>query len=525
MSSRQRFEIVSITALIAAILAFYALLTRPGVTWADDWATYIQDALNVLHGSRYDVTGYILNPDTNIGPSSYPPLYPLMLVLPVALWGVNFDAIHYTQLVGWAVFLLFVYFLTRRRLSFAWTLIVVAAVGLSPYFFAFKDYITSESLFLPLLYMTLVVAARFEERFPGGRQPVSIGIWIGLMLGLCILTRSIGIVLAPTLLGYDLLRFGRFRVVSVVAIVIAIVVFAMQFLLGDFLMGYFYGLRGYFVGLTDYFLGLGAAGGSQSDLTSSAPAIEGGSHSLFLAVASAAWHRISALENELSRFWGQGANGDLVARVATIVFLVLAAYGVTRIRRRGIMHCDIFALLYGAALVALPPSLASARMQLPLIPLFYTYVLMAVSSLSGQRNWTRRGGIAAVVVLGMVSYWHAYQNANFRAPLEGIETTNYHKMFDFIKTQTDPDSTFIFDKPRTLALYTGRRAAAIYGTRKGDNLLAYMHMIGARYILFYDGWYDGVPRAKYIDDYFGNHSGEFEALYDNGSYVLYKLRT
>jgi hypothetical protein len=525
MSWRPTYQNASLVALIAAILLFYAFLIRSGATWADDWATYIQGAVNLLHGNKYDLSGYIINPQTNIGPTAYPPLYSMMLVLPVAIWGINLYAIQMYQLIGWGVFLYFLYWLSRRRLSFALSLLAVAATGFSPYFFAFKDYITSESLFVPLLYITFVVAARYQERFYDGRLPVSAGLWLGLLITLCIWTRSIGIVLIPALLLFDLFHFHRFRLASVVASIIPTIAFPLQFLLGDFLLGYFYGLRAYFRAAIRFLSGSGSGGAVSVD----APIVQTAPHGSMLEVlsraASAEGHRLSAVVGELSRFWGHGADGDLVARIATVIFIGLAIYGFAKIKWRQIMYCDLFVALYAIALLVLPPELAGARMQLPIVPLFYIYVFIAVEALARDRMWVKHGGIAVVVALGAVSYWHAYRNANFRVPLEGIETTQYHDMFDYIRTQTEADSTFIFDKPRTFALYTGRRAAAVYNTRAGSGLIGYMHTIGARYILFYDDWYNGTAREVYVQNYFGNRSGEFEVLHDSGHYVLYKMKT
>ena len=183
MHSQRKFEITSLAVLVGAIIAFYGLLIRPGMPWGDDWATYVQNALNLLHNNPYSATGYVVNPETDIGPSTYPPLYPLMLVLPIALWGVDFDAIR--QFPSWwlGLFsLVLVYLLTRRRLSCLLSLLVVAAVGFSPYFFAFKDFIASEALFLALLFLTFVLAARFEERAPNGDLPLRAGGWLGLMI-------------------------------------------------------------------------------------------------------------------------------------------------------------------------------------------------------------------------------------------------------------------------------------------------------------------------------------------------------
>src|SRR5882757_10042589 len=100
--AHSRTALILLSVLVLSTVAFYGAFIRPGVGWADDWATYIQDALNILHGRRYSTTGYIFYPDANIGPTAFPPLFPLTLVIPFALWGVDFDAIREFQLLFWA---------------------------------------------------------------------------------------------------------------------------------------------------------------------------------------------------------------------------------------------------------------------------------------------------------------------------------------------------------------------------------------------------------------------------------------
>lgn len=39
--------------LVLPIIGFYGVSIRPGMPWADDWATYLQDALNLLQSKRY----------------------------------------------------------------------------------------------------------------------------------------------------------------------------------------------------------------------------------------------------------------------------------------------------------------------------------------------------------------------------------------------------------------------------------------------------------------------------------------
>lgn len=124
-----------------------------------------------------------------------------------------------------------------------------------------------------------------------------------------------------------------------------------------------------------------------------------------------------------------------------------------------------------------------------------------------------------------LSYWHSYRTLDFSAPLDGFQRSNYADMFEYISRNTEENSAIIFDKPRTLALYTQRRVSAIDESRKGDDLVAYMRLIGARYILFYDPWHEGVPREEYVYDNLRNHAHEFEPIHDSGDFVLYKIKS
>src|SRR5262249_54036526 len=131
----------------------------------------------------------------------------------------------------------------------------------------------------------------------------------------------------------------------------------------------------------------------------------------------------------------------------------------------------------------------------------------------------RHLAISATLALGVASYAQSYEGLEFHSPLPGLMATDFNGMFDYIRANTRPDDAIIFDKPRTLALYTQHRSAAVYGTRQGDDLLSYMRSIGAQYLLFYEplepGDYLGV---------LGNHADEFERIYHSGGYALYRMK-
>ena len=325
-------EAACLIIVVMIIIGIYGAFIRPGMPWADDWATYIQDALNLLHGTRYSTTGYIVNPDLDIGPTAYPPLYPLSLVVPIALWGIDFDAIREFQLIFWATFLVSAYLLARIRLNFVGSLLVVIAVGLSPYFLEFKDYIASEVLFLALLYITFVTSAWIENVSADRNAPTRSDILLGALIALCIATRSVGLILLPTLVVYDVLRFRRVRRESVIAVLIAGASFLGQLVLVD--------------SFNDYIISIGS--NNRRDLhglgLQQAPT---GSLMVTLTEAAAVIsHHLSAFVVEFSRFWGQGAYGSLLPRVTSVVFGLLATLGFSRTVMRNVMLCDVFAALY-----------------------------------------------------------------------------------------------------------------------------------------------------------------------------------
>ena len=161
-------------------------------------------------------------------------------------------------------------------------------------------------------------------------------------------------------------------------------------------------------------------------------------------------------------------------------------------------------------------------MQLPLLPLFYGYVLCAVTASRMRR--IRMLGMAAVLLSCAAAYAQSYRDLDIRGPLDGFQSADYADMFDFIRRNTPSGSAIMFDKPRTLALYTQRRSAAIYNVLKGDQLLSYMHAIDARYILLYDPWCHSLPREQCMADLVGDHADEFAPMHDAGPFALYELR-
>ena len=73
--------------------AAYLLTIRSGHQWGDDFVQYLQHTLNLSTGQAYGDLGYIANPDRSIGPAAYPPVFPLLLLPVVSVFGVSFTAL------------------------------------------------------------------------------------------------------------------------------------------------------------------------------------------------------------------------------------------------------------------------------------------------------------------------------------------------------------------------------------------------------------------------------------------------
>src|SRR5208337_3206763 len=93
-------------------------------------------------------------------------------------------------------------------------------------------------LFLPLLYATFVLAARLEGAAANGELPSRAGVWLGLMIGLCVATRTAGGVLLPALVVYDFLCFRRLRRATAIALAIAALAIVLQLVFVDFFNDY-----------------------------------------------------------------------------------------------------------------------------------------------------------------------------------------------------------------------------------------------------------------------------------------------
>jgi len=441
---------VSERALLASVLAliglFLLLTLRTGQSWGDDFAMYIAHARNIVTGGAYGDTGYIPNPLNVPGPPTYPPIYPLLLA-PVYHWfGIDFEAMKVQTVLLLLAALAVIYQCVRRELPALWSLGLVAAVGLNPWIWECKDEVMSDVPFLLFCFLTLWLAQRFAQ-MPVATvfRQVTRGALLGLTFYLAYGTRSIGLVLIPTVFAADLLRTRRIGLTSMISIL-----FFGGFWLAQNALLHTDGQYGRFITLDPHWVGYNA------------------------------WMYLRSL----SVFWKNGYSEALRGLVFGVVLLLGAAGYVQQVRRKaGVL--EIFPVFYfGTLCVYWVGHLIQQRYVLPLLPLVVYFALIAVRAGLARLPANVATVLPAVLLAVLATQYVArYTTVQFGPLQEGVYKAETVALLDFVRRETAPGDIVVFGKPRLLALYTGRPSASYYGNHSDAELWAFLLNTHARYVI------------------------------------------
>jgi hypothetical protein len=478
-ASRRQGAIV--LGLIALVGVFYLATFRKGHRWGDDFSLYILHAKNIVEGRPYAETGYLYNPQTtSIGPPSYPPVFPLLLAPVYAIRGLDLEAMKMVVVVFFMAALWMIFLLFRRDLPFPYLVLLIAFLGLNHYFWNLKDDILSDLPFLAFLYLGFVlIRTVYGEDSPGAGPPGRVlpSVLVGLTLALCYGTRSAGLVLLPCLLIHDLLRWKRITALTVSAF---LALLSLALLLALF---------------------------HHSD----APYL-----SRFTVQPALVLHKLRAHAFSLMVLWDNGRSIALYAPLF-VIFNVLAIAGyLAKIRQRIEVH-DVFAVVYPAVLVLLPPR-ATIRYLIPIMPLYVFYGLLGLRWMASRRPALERAAFVLLAIAMTGTTVSKYTTAHFGPLSRGVTSEESRALFDFIRRDTEKDAVILFRKPRALALFTGRRSAyhkALY-TRSA---FRFLERIGATYVIV-------SPKdrgARKLEGFVERNREHFRPVFTSEKYTVYRL--
>ncbi len=481
--SAHKFVIISLITLIGV---WYLLTFREGHSWGGDFSQYIHHAKNIAEGIDYGETGYIYNPGYAVlGPETYPPMFPLLLVPAYTWFGMNLtvmkgELVLFFLLALWSVLLCF-----KADLPPFSCTALIAIIGFNPYFWDFKDHILSDIPFFLLTYLSLWyidgIQRASSSQSRGDRSShasnfMLSGAITGCLVYLAYGTRSLGLVLLPCLVLYDCIQFRTIRRVTLLTGAICVLLMILQGVL-------FHNASGYF----DHFTLIS-----------------------FERIIRTALIYI----RQFSMFWSNGYSHPF-RHILSGITLALAITGLLTRVRKGITIFEIFGFVYGAAILIFP--VTQRRYLLPLFPLYGVYMLTGIQSIASFHQIDRKKYAAVLLVMIASAYIGKYTRIDYGPFSEGIHTSGAVTLFQYVQHNTHNDDVFIFQKPRVLALFTGRQTSGYSPTSSDRELWEYFQEIHAAYVI--TGLFDSESFLRFIDQ----HQRNFQPVFSNTDFCIYKI--
>ena len=466
---------VAIALLIALLGVFYLATLRPGHVWGDDFAMYILQARNIASGNWTAPTGYIYNPRVALGPAEYPPLFPLMLSPLYRIWGLNLTPMKVEVILFFLAGLYLMFEFHSRCVPFPYAAGIVLAIGLSPYFWQIKESIMSDLPFFFFTFLTLGVISACDRQ--GWKSSVG-ACAAAACVYLSFATRTAGVVFLPCLLLLLLSRPpGEARLKVFAATALAVALIGLHFWLFRGPSSYLHYLGGRLSVLPQNLIGYG-------------------------------WHLRQS-------FLGLGRG--VFSWAFLFVLVAIGGIGFLHRVRRGVSIAEAFTVSY-LLMVLLWTSAADARLLIPLLPMWLLYIAVAVQSLLPRREFIV-GGVLLAITLG--GYAWRYSKTDFGPIREGLGDPAFARICDYIRGQTPDGSVFIFDRPRLLALVTGRHASGYQEPTDDRELWSYFSGIFASYVLIDREFPDD---RSYLEPILLRGPARAHEIHVEGSFHLYALR-
>jgi hypothetical protein len=469
-----------VAAIIVVVAICYVVtLTAGHIFVNDDFAAYVMHAKNLVEGHPYSDIHYIPNPDAMwLSPSTgYPPVYPMILAPVYRLFGLDLRAFKIATALCFVGFLAINAVLTHAELGRMGSSIVLVLIGFNPVFWGQRDFILSEFPYLLFSFAALLAIERNYARLERNRLEIGNAVLVSVLLYCAYGTRTIGIALVVALIAADLAKFRR----------------PSRFLLCVL------ALTGLLIGAQTMML------------TSPAGYVSAFHFSLHTVGVNAVYYG-----KTLSYVWQNGFSKGFQIAFA-VIFTATAAWGFAKSLwyERGAK--EFYLLGYVAVLLAWNSEIG-LRGLLPILPLYLFYgVREWIRFFDAARLPVRIIAVASLVGIAAVSYAGEIRYARSLPAEPNVADSDALGMFEFVQAQTSPDDVLVFPKPRTLALFTGRRVAALSPDQSMAQSLAFLRAIHAT-VLIDAEWSAIKPddEIKILDA---------RKVFQNGEYRVYRVNS
>lgn len=428
--------IILVLLLLTSALLGWSVLTR-GHWWGDDFGAYIMQAKSILTG---DMDAFVVantftvtQSSHQIGPGAYPWGFPLMLAPVYALIGLNPLALKLPGLITYLGFLLTFFILTKRRFTLTKSLLAVSLFAFNPELLRFLDNIASDIPFLFLSTLAILLADMYANEVQRTRK-LKLAALTGIVIFVAFFVRTQGLILLGSVLLFQGIRFlgqreQRRQLMSDSLIIVSA-------------FGILWGISALiFPGGQTSYLAL-YAGFSMETLTANIV-----NYSL------------------LFRFFFENLPGQALLFGIFVVFFFIGLAA----RFKADLLFALYAALYLIVLWTWP-EWQGYRFIFPILPIFIYFALQGVRAIQNKIPKKRQNNAQAlfyIILAGVsalflvVSTSNALENLRADRQINGPFDPFSLETYDFIKTNTPPDSVIVFFKPRAMRLMTDRDALAL----------------------------------------------------------------
>lgn len=472
-----------ITLLI--IGCFHLFTIREGHNWAGDFSMYIKHAQNIVEGRPFGETGYIYNPHyPQLGPKSYPPIFPVLLSPIYFLFGQNLYLMKVFILLFFLASLYLFHLLIKDQISMGVQIILITIIGFSPFFWNFKDNVLSDIPFLFFCYFTIFLIHRhLDKKYNPLNQTIQ-AIFIGILIYICFGTKTIGFTLFP---AYALVVWVREKRISrdlLISFSTAIVLIVIQSVL-------LHSDSDYLDQFTPFY-------------------------------PSYILKNILLYFDSMSQFFKPGYNFLLPVQWALFFIILLFAFLGYLHRCKKITILEAFIPFY-LAVVILWPTPQGFRFLIPVLPLFLFYSVIGGNYIRHRFHMKDNnsktisyafGILTGVTFLLFISF---YSKSDFFSIPDGVHTEDSMKAFKFIEDELHEDCTLISTKPRVFMLYTDRKSSSYFFSEDNKKLWHYFSSINASHLIQLKN------DPSWIETFIADHRRHLDTIFSNDGINIFAI--
>lgn len=453
--------------------------------WGDDFAQYIHQSQNLLHGISQNETGVIFNENHFIGPTAYPIGFPLILAPVLKLFGYDIPVLNRYM----SVFLMLSCFIgfkfLMRKYSFQTSIVTTLLIAYNPIFISLKTEILSD---LPFLFLSLLALLLMTDQRNLWKH-----LLIGFTIALSIHIRSVGFVL---LFIYILSFYFDWKEAKKLS--------------PEIFKPFVFGLTAF----TGVYLILKLA--FPCNVNYPFP-IE--LSNFWLHINTQITYNLHNLFAFLKKYDGSPFNYiGLMGGCALLSFSVIGMIHSWKTNKKDLIN--YYVATYILVIISVKFGDAGFRFIIPVLFFLFIYAIKGLSQMTESINISKRWLPLIFGVLIFFSYKIELVEMirNEKSITEGPEKPDAKKMFEYINTNLTQNDIIEFEKPRVIALYTKARAVAIQPKQSENKIDSDLKKFKANYILIHYILTD-IP----IQHYIGDHPDKCVSVYKLHDLELFKL--